>query len=326
MDLPTENLLDMYRTMRRIRRFEDRVGELYLQGRIWGAVHLCTGEEATAVGACAALESGDYITSTHRGHGHCLAMGGDLKLMMAEIYGKATGYCKGKGGSMHIANVDAGHLGANAIVGDGIGIAVGAALASRVKQTDRVSMTFFGDGAVGTGMFHEAVNLASVMKLPAVFVCENNQFAVSTAMKDASPVARVVDRAAAYNIPAVTIDGNDVLAVYQAVKEGVDRAREGGGPSLIEGLTYRWEGHYKGDPEVYRTTEEVAAWREKRDPLVKFETFLVSQDLLTEEQIVEIDQEIEAEIEAAVAFAESSPKPAIESLHHDLYVDRKAGA
>jgi TPP-dependent pyruvate/acetoin dehydrogenase alpha subunit len=253
-------------------------------------------------------------------------MGGDLKLMMAEIYGKATGYCKGKGGSMHIANVDAGHLGANAIVGDGIGIAVGAALASRVKQTYQVSMTFFGDGAAGTGMFHEAVNLASVMKLPVVFVCENNQFAVSTAMKDASPVTHVADRAAAYNIPAVTIDGNDVLAVYPAVKEGVDRARAGGGPSLIEGLTYRWEGHYKGDPEVYRTDEEVDAWRETRDPLVKFEAFLVNQDLLTEEQIAEIDQEIEAEIEAAVVFAESSPKPAIESLHHDLYVDRKAGA
>jgi len=325
MNLLPEKLVEMYRMMCQIRMFEDRVGELYLQGRIWGAVHLYTGEEAMAVGACMALQPDDYITSTHRGHGHCLAKGGDLKQMMAEIYGRSTGYCKGKGGSMHIANVEAGNLGANAIVGDGIGIAVGAALASRVKNTNQVSMTFFGDGAVGTGMFHESLNLAAVLRLPVVFVCENNQYAVSTSVKYASPVAGVAERARAYDIPASVVDGNDVLAVHKAAQVAVTCARDGCGPSLIEGLTYRWEGHYKGDPEIYRTAEEVAEWREKKDPIEKFGSYLVQHGILSADNIQELNQEIQAEIEEAVVFAEGSPEPGAETLHVDLYVDRRVG-
>lgn len=321
MGLARETLVEMYRTMRQIRAFEERVGELYLQGRIWGAVHLYTGEEAMAVGACFALRPDDYVTSTHRGHGHCIAKGGDIRRMMAEIYGRATGYCKGKGGSMHIADVDAGILGANAIVGDGIGIAVGAALGSRIKGTDQVSLAFFGDGAVSAGIFHEAVNLAAVLTLPVVFVCENNQYAVSTSISYASPVARVADRAAAYGIPSCTIDGNDVLAVYEAAREAVETARQGSGPTLIEGLTYRWEGHYKGDPEVYRSPVEIAEWRENRDPIQRFAAYLIDQDVLTSGQIDSIDAEIQAQVEDAVAYAEGSPDPVLEYLHIDLFAD-----
>jgi pyruvate dehydrogenase E1 component alpha subunit len=321
MGLARETLVEMYRKMRQIRAFEERVGELYLQGRIWGAVHLYTGEEAMAVGACFALRPDDYVTSTHRGHGHCIAKGGDLRRMMAEIYGREAGYCKGKGGSMHIADVDAGILGANAIVGDGIGIAVGAALGSRIKGTDQVSLAFFGDGAVSAGIFHEAVNLAAVLTLPVVFVCENNQYAVSTSISYASPVGRVADRAAAYGIPSCTIDGNDVLAVYEAVKEAVEAARRGSGPALIEGLTYRWEGHYKGDPEVYRSSVEIAEWRENRDPVQLFAARLIDQNVLTSGQIDSIDAEIQAQVEDAVAYAEGSPDPVLECLHIDLFAD-----
>lgn len=321
MILDRDKLVEMYRTMVKIRAFEERVGELFLQGRIWGTVHLYTGQEAMGVGACSALEAEDYITSTHRGHGHCIAKGGDVKRMMAEIFGRATGYCKGKGGSMHIADMEAGILGANAIVGDGIAIAVGAALAIRLKGTNQVSLAFFGDGAVNTGVFHEAVNSAAVLRLPVVFVCENNQFAVSTPVGYSLPVRHVSDRGSAYGIPARTVNGNDVLAVYEAVKGAIGRARRGGGPSLIEGVTYRWEGHYKGDPQVYRSPEEVAEWREKRDPVRLFAAHLLAEDVLTEEQIESIHADIQTEIEEAVAYAESSPEPALSSLRDDLYVE-----
>jgi pyruvate dehydrogenase E1 component alpha subunit len=319
MKLDPEKLLEIYQTMLRIRRFEERVGELFLQGRIWGAVHLYSGEEAMAVGACSALRADDYITSTHRGHGHCIAKGADTRNMMAEIFGRRDGYCKGKGGSMHIADVQSGNLGANAIVGDGIAIACGAALASRIKHSDQISLAFFGDGAVGTGIFHESMNLAAVLQLPVVFACENNQYAVSTAMKDSSPVPRVADRAAAYNIPAATVDGNDVLAVYSAVQEAADRARSGGGPTLVEGLTYRWEGHYKGDPESYRSAEEVASWRQN-DPIVRFRSWLLANEECGEEQLVQIEELVEQELQEAVAFAEASPQPALDELHTDIYI------
>lgn len=319
MILTKELLTHMYSTMQKIRSFEERVGELYLQGHIWGAVHLYTGQEAIAVGVCSALQPNDYITSTHRGHGHCIAKGGDLRLMMAEIFGRATGYCKGKGGSMHIADIDAGILGANAIVGDGIAIAVGAAMASRLLGTDRVSVAFFGDGATGTGIFHESVNMAAVFGLPVVLVCENNQFAVSTSFNYASPVSNVADRGAAYGIPAYTIDGNDVLEVYQFAREAIARARKSEGPTLIEALTYRWEGHYKGDPELYRSSEEVAEWREKRDPLKRFATYLIEQGHLSREQVNAIDQEIQREVNEAVEYAEDSPLPALDDLQRDLF-------
>jgi pyruvate dehydrogenase E1 component alpha subunit len=314
-------VIDMYRTIKKIRVFEERVGQLYLQGHIWGAVHLCSGEEATAVGACMALRSDDYITSTHRGHGHCIAKGGDVKRMMAEIFGRATGYCAGKGGSMHIANVEAGNLGANAIVGDGIGIAVEAALASGIKGTDQVALTFFGDGATGTGIFHESMNLAAVLKLPVIFVCENNQYAVSTSVTYSCPVDNIADRAAAYGIPSFMVDGNDVLAVYDVVREAVDRARNGGGPSFIEGRTYRWEGHYKGDPEAYRSKEEVEEWREKRDPLALIEREMLSEGLLSKDEIDVIDAELSAEIDEAVTYAMESSEPALETLAENLYAD-----
>jgi len=306
MNLDHTLLIEMYRTMRKIRDFEDRVGELYLQGNIWGAVHLYSGEEAMAVGACMALREDDYITSTHRGHGHCIAKDGDLKRMMAEIFGRATGYCGGKGGSMHIANVEAGNLGANAIVGDGVGIAVGAALASRIKGTDQVAVTFFGDGATGAGIIHEAINLAAVLSLPVVFVCENNQYAVSTSVKYSLPVPGVADRALAYGIPAHVVDGNDVLAVYEVVKQAVERARNGEGPSLIEGKTYRWEGHYKGDPEVYRSQAEVAEQREKHDPIELFSKYLM-------------DENSEAAITgAAVGAALAGTRPVMEIMYMDF--------
>jgi TPP-dependent pyruvate/acetoin dehydrogenase alpha subunit len=304
MELTQELGMKLYRTMRKIRNFEDRVGELYLQGHIWGAVHLYTGQEAMAVGVCSALRPDDFITSTHRGHGHCIAKGGDLKRMMAEIFGRETGYCKGKGGSMHIADIDAGILGANAIVGDGIGIAVGSALGSRLLGNDRVSVAFFGDGAAGTGIFHESFNLAAVLKLPVIFVCENNQFAVSTPMSYSSPVPSVANRSAAYNIPAFTVDGNDIMEIFQTAEEAIARARNAEGPSLIEGLTYRWEGHYKGDPEVYRTPEQVAEWRTTKDPLQRFATYLIENGFFTKEQIKKMDMEIQTEVEQAVAYAE----------------------
>ena len=321
MNLDHTLLIEMYRTMRKIRDFEDRVGELYLQGNIWGAVHLYSGEEAMAVGACMALREDDYITSTHRGHGHCIAKDGDLKRMMAEIFGRATGYCGGKGGSMHIANVEAGNLGANAIVGDGVGIAVGAALASRIKGTDQVAVTFFGDSATGAGIIHEAINLAAVLSLPVVFVCENNQYAVSTSVKYSLPVPGVADRALAYGIPAHVVDGNDVLAVYEVVKQAVERARNGEGPSLIEGKTYRWEGHYKGDPEVYRSQAEVAEQREKHDPIELFSKYLMDEKVLTAEQINVINTEIESEIEEAVTYALNSPEPSLDSLMENIYAE-----
>lgn len=321
MELSKDTLLEIYRKMQKIRAFETRAGELYLQGYIWGAVHLCTGQEAIAVGACMALRVDDYITSTHRGHGHCIAKGADLKPMMAEIFGRSTGYCKGKGGSMHIANVEGGNLGANAIVGDGIAIAVGAALGSRVKETDQVSLTFFGDGAMGTGVFHEAANMAAVLKLPVIFMCENNQYAVSTSVDYSAPVPLLSDRALAYGIPSITVDGNNVLDVYEAVTQAVEGARSDEGPFLVEGQTYRWEGHYKGDPEVYRSEDEIAKWREERDPIRFFKKYLLDEVGTTMEEIDTIDQEIMSDIEEAVDYAESSPEPSMESLFENLYVE-----
>lgn len=321
MNLTKSELLEIYRKMQQIRQFENRVGELYLQGNIWGAVHLYSGEEAVAVGACLPLTPEDYIASTHRGHGHCIAKGGDLNKMMAEIFGRATGFCKGKGGSMHIADVEIGILGANAIVGDGIGIAVGAALASKVTGTDKVAVAFFGDGATGTGLFHESLNLAAALNLPVVFVCENNQYAVSTHVSYSSPVENVAQRASAYNIPAVTVEGNKVLEVYEAVREAVDNARAGEGPYLVEAKTYRWEGHYKGDPESYRSEAEVERWREQGDPLKIFAAYLLDNDLATEDDLHQVKVQVGEQIEEAVRFADESPEPALETLFTDIYAE-----
>jgi len=302
-----------------IRRFEERVAELFTAARLRGSVHVYIGEEAVATGACAALRSDDYITSTHRGHGHCIAKGGQLPRMMAEIYGRATGYCKGKGGSMHIADLEAGILGANGIVGAGIPIAVGAALACKIKGLDRVVLCFFGDGASNTGSFHEAVNLASVLKVPAILLCENNQWAVSTPVTYSVPIPNIADRAASYGIPGKVVDGSDVLAVYGTVKEAVDRGRAGEGPTLLEAKTYRWGGHFQGDPQRYRSREEVERARREHDPIALCFAKLEAQGVLTAEQAEAIDSQARSEVQAAVEFAESSPEPEPASLFEDLY-------
>ena len=310
--------LRLFRTIMRIRLFEETVGELFTAARIHGAIHLCLGQEAVAAGACAALRADDYITSTHRGHGHCIAKGGRLDLMMAELFGKSTGYCKGKGGSMHIADLDVGILGANGIVGGGIPIAVGAALACKTLNNGRLVLCFFSDGAANQGSFHEAANLAAVLRLPVIFLCENNQWAVSTPVSRAMAVANVADRAAGYGFPGSVADGNDPLAVLGAVSAAAERARSGAGPSLVEAKTYRWEGHYRGDPQVYRSRDEVEHWRQTRDPLVLFQARLEAEGLLQPGQAEAIRQEVNGELEAAVRFAENSPDPAPEELYTDL--------
>ena len=248
MELTKGKIVDMYRTMKLIRDFEANASRLFAEGKIPGFVHLYIGEEAIATGVCAGLNDDDYITSTHRGHGHIIAKGGDIKYMMAELYGKATGYCKGKGGSMHIADANKGILGANGIVGAGHNIAVGAGLSAKYRGTDQVCVCFFGDGSTNQGTFHEAMNLASIWKLPVIFVCENNLYGISMHQSKHQAIQDVADRAVAYNVPGVIVDGNDVFAVYEAATEAVVRARAGQGPTLIECKTYRHQGHFEGDP------------------------------------------------------------------------------
>jgi TPP-dependent pyruvate/acetoin dehydrogenase alpha subunit len=319
---PEVDRVELFRTMLRIRLFEETVGELFTAARLHGAVHLCLGQEAVAAGACAALQRNDYITSTHRGHGHCIAKGGRLDLMMAELFGKATGYCKGKGGSMHIADLDVGILGANGIVGGGIPIAVGAALACKTLGNGRVVLCFFSDGASNQGSFHEAANLAAILKLPVVFLCENNQWAVSTPISRAMAISSVADRAPAYGMPGEKADGNDPLDVCRAASAAVQRARSGEGPSLVEAKTYRWEGHYRGDPQVYRSREEVELWRTTRDPLVLFQTRLEAEGFLRAGKAETFRQEAAAELQTAIRFAESSPDPSPDDLYADLMSER----
>jgi len=318
MSIDTEKLLWMYTNMLKIRRFEEKVGELFAAGKIPGFVHLYIGEEAVATGVCAHLRKDDYITSTHRGHGHLISKGGDLKLMMAELFGKRTGYCKGKGGSMHIADVDLGILGANGIVGGGPPIATGAALAAKYKGTDQVAVCFLGDGASNQGTFHEGVNMASIWKLPVIFVVENNMYGISLSQTRSMRVQDIADRAAAYDIPGFVVDGNDVIAVYEAAGEAIQRARAGEGPALIECKTYRYRGHFVGDPMIYRTREEEEMWKAK-DPIPRFEAKLKEMGVLTEAQAREINERIIAQVEEAVRFAEESPWPAPEEVLEDVY-------
>jgi pyruvate dehydrogenase E1 component alpha subunit len=311
-------MVGMYRNMCSIRRFEEKVSELFAAGRIPGFVHVYIGEEAVAVGACSVLRKDDYITSTHRGHGHCIAKGGDLKYMMAELFGKDTGYCKGKGGSMHIADIDLGILGANGIVAAGIPIAVGAGLSAKLRGTDQVAISFFGDGASNRSTFHEGINLAAIWKLPVIFLCENNLYAQTTPAWAETSVEDIADRAAAYSIPGKIADGNDVMAVYSTVAEAVKRAREGDGPTLIECKTYRWRGHFEGDPQKYRDQEEVKEWM-KRDPIKRLGTHLTKEGILTEKGLREIDDAVMKEVEEAIAFAENSPYPKPEEALEDVY-------
>jgi pyruvate dehydrogenase E1 component alpha subunit len=316
--LSPERLRWMLRTMLMIRQFDQRALELYREGAVRGSTHPYIGMEAVAVGACAALRQTDRITSTHRGHGHCLAKGGDPRLMMAELLGMATGYCKGKGGSMHIADVGAGILGANGIVGGGIGLAAGAALAAQLAGRDDVTLCFFGDGALNQGILHESANLAAIWKLPVIFVCENNQFAMSARAEMFTSVPNPAVRAVAYGFPGVNCDGMDALAVYRAIEEAVARARSGAGPSLVVCDTYRYFGHHVGDPLNYRTKGEVDAWR-ARDPIDRFQQDLVARGILSVADAEALRVEVAGEIEAAVAFAKASPEPDLSVLMEDIY-------
>ncbi|MEI8188290.1 MAG: thiamine pyrophosphate-dependent dehydrogenase E1 component subunit alpha [candidate division NC10 bacterium] len=303
----TQLCLAMYEQMLTIRRFEETAIALFERGRIRGNVHPCIGQEAVSVGVCAALRRDDYMTSTHRGHGNCLAKGADPKLMAAELLGKATGYCKGKGGSMHIADFEGGNLGANGIVGAGLPIAVGAGISAQNRGTDQVAVCFFGDGASNQGTFHESLNFAALWKLPVIFVCENNLYALSTPLKEATALPRISDRAVAYGIPGVHVDGNDVLAVYAHAQEAVGRARRGDGPTLLDCVTYRFFGHFTGDPGrgvSYRSKEEMEEWLE-RCPIKKLCRYLTDSGAMNDATEREIAARVEAVIEAAVAFAES---------------------
>jgi len=322
MNVTKEQLTSMYATMLKIRLFELKVEELVMAGRLGGFCHLYVGEEAVAAGVCALLRNEDYITSTHRGHGHLIAKGGDVRLMMAELFGKANGYCKGKGGSMHIADLDLGILGANGIVGGGPPLAVGAALAAQYNKTDNVCVAFFGDGASNQGTVHEAMNFAAVFKLPAVFVAENNGFGEMTCQADHQCIESIAERAQGYNIPGLSVDGNDVMAVYEAASESIERARRGKGPTVVECKTYRIKGHFIGDPEVYRSKDEVKSWQTKdKDPIQRFKTLLLEKEVLTPKKIDELDASIQEEIEEAVVFAEQGPDPLPQELTTDVYAD-----
>ena len=318
LNLPKENLIKMYRKMLEIRFFEEKVFELYGQNLVPGTIHLYAGEEAVAVGVCNALSKDDYITSTHRGHGHCIAKGADLKRTMAEILGKETGYCKGKGGSMHIADFSIGMLGATAVVGAGLPIAVGAALSAKLRKTDQVVACFFGEGASNQGTFHESINMASAWKLPVIFVCENNLYAMGTRQSRIMNIENISDRAPSYGIPGVSVDGNDVLAVYEAAQVATERARRGEGPTLIECKTYRHKGHSRVDPAKYRPREEVEEWLRK-DPIKRLRSKLIQTNISTEAELQEIEKKVSNAIEDAVKFAVESPYPTPEEALEDVY-------
>ncbi len=309
-----------YREMVKVRLFDEKASELFTQALMSGNIHTCIGQEASAVGACQALKPTDFITSTHRGHGHCIAKGGDVKLMMAELFGKATGYCGGKGGSMHIANVGLGILGANGIVGAGIPIAGGSGLTSKIKGTNEVTLAFFGDAASNQGTFHETINMAAAWHLPVIFLCENNKYGVSVCIDRVCNTQDIADRAQGYNIPGVIVDGNDVFAVFQAVAAAAERARKGEGPTLIECKTYRWHGHYEGDPMSYRTKEEMKEWKEK-DSIARLRKEIIKSGIATAAELDDIEGEVKTEIEAAVEFAKESPYPDPSEVTTDVYAD-----
>jgi TPP-dependent pyruvate/acetoin dehydrogenase alpha subunit len=316
MAIGSEIKKKMLRQMLRIRVFEETVQELYRAGRIPGSLHLSTGQEAIPVGFCQHLRREDFILSSHRGHGHVLAKGGEYRYMLAELYGRRTGYCKGKGGSMHFACAELGILGA------GICLAAGVGFSSRYQSSDTVTVCFFGDGAANTGAFHEGLNFAALRKAQVVFVIENNQYAISVPRGQSDLLEKLSIRAASYGMPGVTVDGNDVMAVYQAAEEAILRARTGGGPSLVECLTYRWHGHHAGEPRdgmLYRTKDEIEAWKE-RCPIRRLREALSAEGVLQPQEADGWEQEFRRELEEAIAFAESSPYPLVEDLLADAYV------
>jgi pyruvate dehydrogenase E1 component alpha subunit len=316
--LAPDALLSMYVGMLRVRSFEERVRELFANGRIPGFLHTSVGQEAIAVGAAAALRPDDYVLSTHRGHGHLVAKGGSLRGLMAELYGKANGICHGKGGTMHIADASVGYLGANGVLASGCVLAPGVGLSIKHRQSSQVVLTFFGDGAASRGPFHEGVNMAAIWTLPVIFFCENNRWASTTASALSAAGGSIAARAAGYGIPGETVDGNDVLAVHDAVRRAAERARRGEGPSLIEARTIRWVGHFEGDAQAYRSRDEVAEGR-RTDPIARLAGRLEARGLLDAEHAERIRARVAAEIDDAVAHAEAGPLPAPEDALTDLF-------
>lgn len=314
-----EKLQNMLYDMMLIRKFEEKLEQYYQEGKIHGTMHLCIGQEATAVGACAHLTDEDKIISTHRGHGHCIAKGTEIDRMMAELLGKETGYCKGKGGSMHIADLDKGNLGANGIVAAGLPLATGAALTSKMKDLGYVVISFFGDGATNEGAFHESLNLAAIWDLPVIFFCENNKYGMSGSIEEMTNIEHIAERASAYGIPGEIVDGNDILSVAEVTKRAIERAKRGEGPTLIEAKTYRWRGHSRSDARKYRTRDEEKEWRTFRDPIALFKEKLTNEGHLTEEEFSEIEKKLAQEMETAVQFSERSPLPGLETLTTDVY-------
>ncbi len=314
----TPALKEALRRMHLVRRFEETAEESYMRGQIHGTMHLSIGQEASAIGATMALRSSDYITSTHRGHGHCIGKGADPKRMLAEFFGKEEGYCRGRGGSMHIADVESGNLGANGIVGGGIPIAVGAALAIKKQKRDDVALCFFGDGASNEGAFHEALNMAAVWRLPVVFVCENNKYGMSVSTERSMAVANVADRASGYNMPGVVVDGNAIADVAEAVMVAIERARAGEGPTLVECKTYRTRGHSRSDRNRYRSKEEIEEWK-ARDPITAFEKELLAHGVLAQGDLDQVRAAVETEIAEGLKFAEAGSNPDPADVTRDVY-------
>jgi len=318
-DLSIDAQIEMFRKMALIREFDTNVKSLWKQNFIYGLAHAYIGAEAIAVGACGALKMGDYITSTHRGHGHVIAMGGDVKKMMSELMGKADGYCKGKGGSMHIASVDDGMLGATGIVGSGMPIAVGSALTAQVLKKDYVTVCFHGDGGTNQGVWHESLNLAAIWNLPVIFLCENNQWAISLPYDKAAKNPKVADRAVGYGIPGITVDGFNPFDVYEAVQDAAERARKGEGPTLIEARFYRYIGHFVADDERYRDTTTSNPWDESMDPLKRMREYLIKSGATNEEKIEEVYSSAVKDVQEAIEHAKAAPEPDVEALYNDVY-------
>ena len=320
-NLSKSQISEMYQGMLKIRYFENKVVELYSSGKMPGIAHLYIGEEAIAVGVCTNLTESDFATSTHRGHGHLIAQGADLKKMMAEVLGKETGYCKGKGGSMHIADFSKGILGANGIVGAGIPIATGSGYSAKIRGTDQVTVAFFGDAASNQGTFHESINMAAAWKLPVVYVCENNLYGISVDIRKVTNTKNIADRASAYNIPGYVVDGNDILDVYEVTKKAVERARNKMGPTLIECKTYRWKGHHLGDPGIiYRSEEERKEWKE-RCPIKSFRERLLKENIFTRNEVVLFENKAKEMIEEALKFAINSSFPEKEEAYEDIFMN-----
>ena len=320
MSISKETLLEMYKRMNQARKYEEKVSWFFARGMVHGTTHLSVGQEASSVAAVMALEKGDLVSLTHRGHSQFIGMGIDLNKMMAELMGKETGFCKGKGGSMHIADIESGNLGANGVVGGGLTIAPGAALTQQYKKTGKIVLCSFGDGASNEGTFHEGINLSSIWKLPIIFYCENNLYGMSTSIKRHMNIESIATRAASYGIEGISIDGYNPIEVYETVQKAAEKCRRGEGHVLIESRTYRWLGHSKSDANVYRTKEEIESWKAK-DPIEFLKNYLIENNLSNEDELDKIQEFAKQSIEDAVEFAQNSPNPKIESLLEDVYAD-----